>query len=314
MVYLLISIIVLFISTLLFKKAAGSLSITKPNIVSYIYYWQLLTMNFVGSILVILMQDDHYVINRVSDEARLKGWLAVMYVMVVVPIGMLAAKRIWLGRKKVSLFLDDYAQKKIDTFGMSGSSLKYSVWFFTALSILSCLYTFYTIRYFPFIKAFTSSSSTLDVLRISSARNFSGIVYVKNILSVKLMPLLSYVWAFYYIANKRLSDGIMFFITFLMASSILYYDFSKSPLLWYILSYIFVYYYAGVRFRFSRLLLLGGVVFLILVVMYSARGIGLFDFVSHNSGPIGRIILGQIAGTYYMFDIFPISEERRVGN
>src|SRR5690625_3205137 len=112
-----------------------------------------------------------------------------------------------------------------------------------------------------------SSSSTLDVLRISSARNFSGIVYVKNILSVKLMPLLSYVWAFYYIANKRLSDGIMFFITFLMAASILYYDFSKSPLLWYILSYIFVYYYADVRFRFSSLFLFVVIVFFFFVIL-----------------------------------------------
>lgn len=309
MFYFLVSFIVFFVSTFLFRRAAGTLSLTKPNMISFIYYWELMAMTFLGSVLVILMLDDHYVISKVSTEARKKGWLAVMYTMVVVPIGMLLAKCVWLGEKKVSLVLSDYADKKIDLSGVNGNSLKYSVWIFTFLSFLACLYTFYKIRYFPFLKAITTSGSTLDILRIDSSRNFSGIVYVKNIFGIALMPLLSYVWAFYYIANKSLADGFMFFITFIMSASILYYDFSKSPLLWYILSYIFVYYYAGGKLKFNRLLILSVVSFFVLIVMYSIRGVGLNDFASYNTGPIGRVVLGQVAGTYYIFDLFPMDHD-----
>src|SRR5699024_87717 len=305
MFYLLVSFFVLFVSTLLFKRASGSLSPIKPNMISYIYYWQLLLMTFIGSVLVILLLDNHYVISRVSDEARQKGWLAVMYVMVAVPVGMLVAKRLWLGGKKVSLYLNDYTRKEIDISGANGDSLKYSIWVFTILSFLACLYTFYTIRYFPFFKVFTASDSALDVLRINSSRNFSGIVYIKNIFGITLMPLLSYVWFFYYISNKRFANGIMFIVSFLMAASILYYDFSKGPLLWYLLSYIFVFYYANGVFKFSRLIVAAVFVFLLLVFMYSARGVNVSEFVHYNSGPVGRVVLGQASGTYLMFDMFP---------
>lgn len=307
--FFLISFGVLLISTLLFKRAAGTLSLTKPNMISYIYYYQVLAMSFIAAVLTVLYLDNHYVISRVSDKARFYGWLAVMYVMIAVPIGMLIAKRIWLGNENVARVLSIYTKARINTYGINGDSLKYAVWVFTVVALLACLYTFYTIKYFPFIKALTTPGDALDVIRISVSRNFQGNIYVKNILALALMPLLSYVWAFYYLANRRLTDGIMFAFSFLLAASILYYNFAKAPLLWYILSYIFVYFYAVGKFKLKYLLVLGGAVFAGLVVMYSARGVSLSEFASYNSGPLGRIILTQAAGTYYIFDLFPENQD-----
>src|SRR5690554_1151785 len=170
--YLLISFSVFLISTMLFKKAAGSLSPAKPNMISYIYYYQVLAMSFIAAVLTVLYLDNHYVISRVSDEARLYGWLSVMYVMVAVPIGMLISKRMWLSNKRVGKVLSCYTKSPINTFGFNGNPLKYSVWVFTVISFLACLYTFYNIGYFPFIKALTTPGDVLDVIRISSSRNF----------------------------------------------------------------------------------------------------------------------------------------------
>lgn len=309
MFYFLTSLIVFSISAVLFQRAAGSLSLSKPNMISYIFYYEVLAQTFIASILTVLYLDNHYVISRVSDDARLYGWLAVMYVMIFVPLGMLLAKRFWLGGTPVKALLNEYTNTKINIHGLSADSLKYAVWMFTIISILACLYTFYTIKYFPVLKALTTPGDVLDVVRISSSRGFQGNIYIRNILALSLMPLLSYVWAFYYLATKRLTDGAMFIVSFLMAASILYYDFSKGPILWYVLSYVFVSYYAVGKFKVRYILILGGIAFGGLVAMYAARGLSLYGFASYNTGPIGRVILGQAAGTYYMFDLFPASEE-----
>jgi hypothetical protein len=309
MYYLLVSFGVFLISTLLFKKAAGSLSPAKPNMISYIYYYQVLAMSFIAAVLAILYLDNHYVISRVSDEARLYGWLSVMYMMVAVPVGMLISKRLWLGNKKVGRVLNDYVKSPINTSGFNGDPLKYSIWVFTVISLLACLYTFYSIGYFPFIKVLTAPGDALGMIRISSSRNFQGNVYIRNVLALTLMPLLSYVWGGYYLANNKLSDGLMFFVSFVMAASVLYYNFSKAPLLWYMLGYVFVYFYAFGKVKVSYVLALGGVAFAGLIAMYSVVGISFSEFFSYNTGPVGRIVLGQAAGTYYMFDLFPASQD-----
>lgn len=305
MLYLLVSAVVLFVSTSLFKRAAGSLSLLKPNMLNYIYWWQILVMSFVAAVLVVNKLDFHYVIYRVSDEARIGGWMSVMYMMTTFPVGLLMAKRFWLGKVKTSVALDDYVGGKINISGSNGGPLKYSIFVFTVISIAACIYTFYVIRYFPFIKLLTTSSSELGVVRINSSRFFSGNVYVKNILALMLMPLLAYVWCFYFIATRRLTDRLVFIVSFLFAISILYYNFAKGPLLWYLVSYIFVWFYAKGRVEFSRVFVLAGLAFILLVLMYSMIDVGISEFAGYNSGPLGRVLIGQAAGTYYMFDIFP---------
>ena len=88
--YYLISLTVLIFSTLLFKKASGSLSVTKINMISWIFYWELLAKSFIASILVVNNNDNHYLIGKItSNSTRIIGWAAVQYAMIAMPIGML---------------------------------------------------------------------------------------------------------------------------------------------------------------------------------------------------------------------------------
>ena len=89
--YLVISLFFLLASYLLFKKVSGSLSLTKLNLVSWIFYFQLIAQSYIASVLVINGLDNHYVINRVSDDAKFYGWLAVQYTMIALPLGKLGA-------------------------------------------------------------------------------------------------------------------------------------------------------------------------------------------------------------------------------
>lgn len=306
MLYVLISFIVLCLSTMLFSRAAGSLSLLKPNMISYIYYFQVILMTYIASVLVVAHIDNHYIISRVSDQARLQGWMAVMYMMLAFPVGLLGAKLLWAGRLSTKVLLNRYVGQPIYTNRLSGNSLKYSIWVFTFISILACMYTFYTLRYFPFLKALTSSSAELEILRGLATRSFAGNEYIRNILALTLMPLLSYVWAFYYIAQRKFTDAVMFVVSLIFSMSILYYNFAKSPLLWYFLSFIFVYFYALGKFSLWRAVVLVGAAFFGLVAMYALKGVPVSDFLNYNTGPVGRVILSQAAGTYYIFNIFPI--------
>lgn len=303
--YLLASVAVLLVSLLLFKRAAGTLSPLKPNLISLIFYYNVLAQTFIAAVLAVLDLDNHYVIGSTSEEVRVYAWLSVMYMMVAFPLGMLIAKSLFARRQSMGELLHNYVVAPVGVKGVYGNSLRYSVWVFTVVSILACVYTFWRIGYFPFVKVWTSSASELISARISVSRDFSGNVYVRNLLALSLMPVLSYVWMFYYIATRRLTDILMVGVTVLFSASILYYDFSKAPLLWYFISFIFVYFYALGRVRGSHIVVSGALAFFGLVLMYSLSGVSMAAFASYNSGPVGRVVLGQSAGLFVVFDIFP---------
>lgn len=260
---------------------------------------------FIASVLVILKVDNHYVISRVSDDARLYGWLSVNYMMIVMPLGMLLAKKLLSSRTSMTSRLSHYTNAPIDLNFIGSKSLKYSVWFFTFVSTLSCLYVFYVIGYFPFFKIFDVTSLLASELRITASRGFSGNIYIRNFFALTMMPILSYMWCFYFIRTKNVLDFFVFCFSFVFSVSILYYDFSKAPMLSYLLSFVFVYFYSLGKINKLLSALAIAVVFLLLVAMYQFMGVSLAGFINYNSGPVGRIILGQAAGLYMMFDIFP---------
>jgi len=304
-VFFIFSCVFLMVSIVMFRLASGSLSILKPNLISYVFYYNILLQTFIAVVLSVLYLDGHYIIGRVGSEVRLDAWLYVMYLVIALPAGMLISKFLFDRSKSSRDLLIGYVRSPISVNFGNGNSLKFSVWIFTGLSILACLYTFWKIGYFPFVKALSSGSEDLNVVRISVSRDFGGNVYVKNVFAKAMMPILSYVWVFYYLGTRRLLDLVVASLSVIFAASILYYDFSKSPILWYVLGFVFVFFYAQGAIRLWHLVLLFILVLLGLVLMYALSGVTVSEFFSYNTGPVGRIILGQAAGLFIMIDIFP---------
>ncbi|MBY5969541.1 hypothetical protein [Halomonas denitrificans] len=244
-------------------------------------------------------------ISRITDEARYYGWLAVNYMMIAMPLGMYISVLCFTKKQKVKTMLSTYTLRDIEVVSRTGGSSRYSLILFTALSAMSCFYVFYTIGYNPILKVLSSGTDDLSILRMSASRGFEGNVYVRNILALTLMPILSYIWCFYLIKTRYVIDFFFFAGTFILSVSILYYDFSKSPVLWYLLSFIFVIYYSTGKLNISFAFLVFIIVATLLSVFYAFSGVPVSDFISYNSGPIGRILLSQSAGLYFMFDLFP---------
>lgn len=298
------SLLILYVSYIFFKKAAGTLSFSQPNMISYVFYYNLFLQSWISSVLVTTVIVNHYVIRTVSSEAVFYGWLAVQYVMVMLPVGMLFAKLV-VTREKTKNIYHEYVNKPVYQSRSYGVSLKYSLYCFSLLSLLSCLYVFKSIGYIPLIKLFTSSGVEQAYLRGDVSRNFSGNIYIRNQLALGLMPLLSYAWYVYYRQRRSLFDAVVFYMAIFFSLNILLYNFEKSPVLWYLIGFVFLRAYLGEKITVKKQLIPAAVVILLVVFFYSIRGLDITSLLSWSTGPIGRVILSQSAGLYLSFDIFP---------
>ena len=84
---LLVVIAVFLGSTWLFRVAAGSLKITKLNMISAIYYY-LLVFTFIGGSLTYLGMHDHYMVKQwVENPENIdRAYYAMAYAMIMLPL------------------------------------------------------------------------------------------------------------------------------------------------------------------------------------------------------------------------------------
>lgn len=307
--YTLISLLILLFSYLMFKKVSGSLRFTELNMISWIFFYNLLLQSFVASILVVNDLDQHYMISKIHDpNTRIYGWLAVQYTMFTMPMGMLVAVFI-NGYKHNRDIFQRYLQAELVPFLSDRDSfLRYPLYFLSVMSLISVLYVMSKLDTIPFLGILQGMDSTsLAVLRQDVSRGFAGNIYVKNILALLLTPILSYIAFSYYWATKRPRDLVWFILLFFGSIIILTYNIGKAPLVEYFLGFMFLLVLIKGGIKKQTLVLIGSCLVGGLVLLYVFVG-GVTDpaaLFSYNSGISGRILLSQSAGTYLSFDLFP---------
>lgn len=305
MEYAAVSIVVLVVSYKMHRYAAGSLSILSPNPITYVFYYTLFLQTFIGSVLVVTNLDNHYVINRVSDDSSYYGWLSIQYVMVALPLGMIISKWMFLPGISMRSKLVSYQAAAVDLSAMGGKGGKYAIFLFTVVAVAASFYTFVKIGYLPLTRIMSVEADALASQRIEAARGFSGNIYIRNILALQLMPLLTYAWIVYFIKTKSVSDCIISILCAFLTINILIFDLSKSPIITFMLGIVWLISYASIKIKFIHLISTFILCAYALLFFYSVAGQGISAFVSFNTGPIGRIILGQVAGLFVMYDVFP---------
>ncbi len=310
--FILISVIVLLISTLLFRRVAGSLSPTKLNMISWIFYFELIAQSFIASILVVNGWDNHYIISRVHAQARLHGWLAVQYTMVAMPLGMILALYLSGLKSNRALFQKYISAPIYNSLSRRDSYIRMPLYGLSAASLLAVLYTFHSLGTVPLLNAIAGGDAlSLAVARVDASLGFTGNVYVRNLLGITLTPILAYIAFGYYRQTGSFGDRIWFYTMLAAAFSILTYDLSKAPIVMFAMGFLFlgVLTTGGVsRWVFYGF---GCLVMLLLVGSYWLVGRVTDPSIlfSYNSGITGRILLSQAAGTYYAFEHFPATHQ-----
>lgn len=306
--YLLISFICLFLSYFFFKKAAGDISPKKMNMLSWIFWYSLFIQSFIASLLVVYNIDNHYGIQKLYfEESRVKGWLAVQYTMVFLPISMWFSSILLKNRSDNKETYSKFINSPLSPcLTERDKALRKVLYFLSIMCVLAVIYSFYSVKMFPF-QGYLNSSS-INSLRQNVTREFGGVVYLKNIFGVILTPILSYVFYCYYRLFKEKVDLFVFVFLFIFSISIVSFDYAKSPLAFYFLGFFFIKIALGDNINYLKLLKYSFSVVFLIVGFYILTGYQdtiLSLFSSYNSGFIGRLTISQAFGTYLSFDLYP---------
>lgn len=307
MLFLIVSFLVLVASTFLFKKAAGTLSLGKINMISYIFFYNIIIQSFIGVNLGILYLDNHYMLSKLQDfDLRLKVWLAVLYVMITLPLGMLLVNKIF--NVQSSKLFQGYLKKPLQPVLSKKDSYVLFVFYGVAIiSIGAVIYTYAHLDNIPLIALFTGADSIeLAKLRINASRNFQGNEYIRNILGLGLAPILAYIAYAYYQLLRNSRSLVTFVVLFINAVLILSYNLAKAPVIIFIIGFVFIEVLIKGKLKIIRIASYGLLVCILVLLMYrNIMGASVSTFFNYNSGPIGRLILSQIAPLYHHFYLFP---------
>lgn len=309
-VIILLSILVCFVAAKLYKRSAGSLKFTQINMISFIFYFDLIIFSYLGSIVILLFTNAEFnnlIDNIFGGEAtKILVWECISYAIIAIAVGMMIANAFFNFNAKE---IERYHAKPIQSlFSPHDSYVKIPLYFLSVICILSVLYTFISIGTIPLIKSFSISDPN-DVLAMRAAadRDFSGNVYIKNFFGLLLTPILCYISYCYYLMDKSLKNKLWFYIMFFFAFLILTYDASKSPFVRFLTGFIFLRILMTGKISFKRFFWLFLLMILLLMVIYMviAKQDIMTIFFSYNSGITGRILVGQVSSLYQHFEIFP---------
>jgi oligosaccharide repeat unit polymerase len=172
---------------------------------------------------------------------------------------------------------------------------------------MAILYTFYTLGQVPLLAVFSGSGAgVLQATRVTAYRGFAGNVYLRNLVAIGLPPILSFAAIGYYWMYRTHRWAVLSLVLVVLAALMAIHGLSKAPLLNYLLGIVFLSVLVG-KLRPKHILLIATGLASLVVALYVVLG-RVTDprlLFALNTGPVGRILLGQITSLFYHFRIFP---------
>ena len=304
MMFGIMSICILFISFLLFKKAFRTMNVQYYMPHMHMFYYQLVVMCLIGGMLLVggvrstTLQEF-----GVTNESVVLTIFSVWYVMIMIPLCCF----IFLKRNNVEARITTYIKKESivrDTIAVR--------WFWGIGTLISLFCVGYLYVYdAPIFLYLKGTIGRVLLSRVAYGREFEGSYFIKNVLGQSVAVMISYVtFVYFYLTKKRFWRNL-FFIDFACGVIIAGASLSKAGIIVYIIVYIFLLVAMGYKFNIKRIVAWGCPLILLVILAYRVQqGEGfdlkriLFDF---HSGPIGRILFMQIQSLPAYFMIFPSS-------
>ncbi len=311
------SLIVLFISIILFKFSIGSFSLKRLSMVGYLFYFHIIVLTYIGVVAVVTHLDTKFgvyffaITGTVSDESRLLGWYTVMYAVVVLPIGMIMANILFIGKINASPFTREYQMKKIRpifNIDQDEKILFLTLLFFTIIATLAVVYVFFTIHSFPLFKMLSGETGLeLRQLRGTVKLGFHGIVAIRDMIALPLPPLLSYIAYITYRKTKLYHYKFLFYYLVLLSILILTYDLEKAPVVLYGFSFIILRGFIGkTTVSFFKLLFYVFIILILLMMVFASMLGGDSSIALLISQVMARIFVAQSSVIFLAQQYFPL--------
>jgi oligosaccharide repeat unit polymerase len=300
------SITVFIFSFLLFKQAAGSMSLRKLNTVSYVFYFQIIIMAFLGSILIATKQADyHYMIKVVDDHHKVFAWLGVLYSMIVMPLSMILLGKLFKIKSIKKKFIN-YTKKPLKI--TTGSKLTRFILIVMLIhSFLILIYILKANEQIPILTLIKGKIEQAARERVLVRRSFGGIIYIKNLFGYILMPI----FAYYSFIIWKQNRGKFYFLTFIIINTLtlllLTYDTQKAPVVFFIFGYVIILtMLEGGVSKKTFVLFVGASLFIIgAAYAFTGGGDGLRQITNFKSAFYGRLFISSLGGYVMSLKLFP---------
>ena len=301
-----ISVLCTFGSVSLFRRAAGSMSLLKLNTVSYVFYVQIVTSGLVASVLLATgVLDYHPDVKFISDAVKFEAWVWTMYSILVMPFGMLMLNKL-LGINGIELF-NKYLNAPVEIRG-SLTRNKLALLVLTVFSVLILVYVFINTKDIPlYTLLIEGDAKQANIDRITSRHHFGGIIYIKNLLGLIVIPVIAYYSYILFRLFKKPYFFFLFLVNFMVAVLMVSHDIQKAPIAFFILGFaiVEVFISKGISIRTFLLFLVLPVV-LILIGYSLTSGKDFFDqLLRFNSGFYGRTFIIGYFGFPLSLELFP---------
>lgn len=300
--FLLATAATLFISFVLFRQAAGTLSLGKINLISYVYYLSMLQV-VIGAILASLGYDGHYTLNHLQDKegsVALAAY-AAFFMMITLPFVMVVFDKCFRFSPKEAYqhFLDREMESP------DGQPQFVLILLLTIIEAAFALKILKDIGYIPIVRLFFHGSDFdfgLERIRIDSLPSVNS--RISSLLLLTVTPITAYISFAYAITNRKLRWVLLALFTFGMSTVVITYNFAKSPLVFHLFVYVLIviYHHKGLRNRTIAILiaLFAG----LLMVYYRIEGYS-GAFADIYNGILGRTLFTQFGTLCYHLELFP---------
>ncbi len=303
-----VSILTLIISYKLFSKAAGTLDIRYFNTVTYVFYYCIIISTFIGSILCAFdYGKDHWILCYASHEARINAWLAVCYSMIAMPVGMILLNNVLKFNPQTAFYR--YIHQEIQ-ITISNKRLKQVMCVLIIISLLAFLY----IRRYSGSWPLYSAVIDHDLVAAAEGRidvrlNFHGIIYIKNLVGLFLIPIFSYYSFIVYLIKRTFFFKYCFICLLIITLLILSYDTQKAPIIFYGVGFLIIHVITKRGISLRAIVIFVTVAICIMSILYktfNASSNGALEIIlDPKSAMWGRMLISGYAGVPLSFEWFP---------
>lgn len=298
---LIIVLSVLCLSCYLFKVASGTLAINKLNIVSYIFYIFLI-QNFLGASIIFLGNRNHYLTKMITGQYTIdKTYFLICFTAIIFPLSIILITKIF--KINIREIYSKYLEKEISL--ESEGNMFLIILLSTIICIILTIYMFYKIGEVPLLEIIFRNQNNLSHIRgaIGSTRGMNP--YIQNLVVLGLTPTLSVIAFLFARVTKKKSWIILFGVLFVACIFIKTYNGAKSPVIFYLVTFLFVDIIVNGVISFKKIFSLGIVSIFILLFMYVKSGYSFYGGIDIYNGPIGRTIFTQVGTLFLHIDLFP---------
>lgn len=302
---IIISVLTIAASFYLFRKATGSMALSKLHTVSYVFYFQIITSAIIASVLLAIgALDYHEHVRDLPAEIKIEAWLWTMYSIVAMPIGMLVMNKV-INVNGRELF-ETYLKRPVEIVGtpLQNKAVLLGV---TMFSLLVLAYIFYyTDRIALWTLVVEGNPEQASIDRVNARLNFGGIIHIKNLAGLIMMPAFCY-YSYVIMRKKKSLFYVMIFgVNFVLSLLLVAHDTQKAPIAFFFMGFwiLEVFIVGGINTR--KLMLFVAAPILLLLLGYAfTTGSGFDQLLRFNSAFYGRTFLTNYYALPLSLELFP---------